>query len=174
VVGPIGVAEASLVAGSAAYVVGAGAVGAATTVVGAAAGVSSIAKVAAAVVLAVSVGGGAAAVTGNLPDPAQTWIADVADRIGVDLPRPVDSAVTVLDPVLDPILDPVLDPVLDPRRTIHVFPTAPQPGDTPPVSSPAEIGGLVPDATSIDDMVTQVGPTLPADLEGVDTTLPLP
>lgn len=47
------------------------------------------AKVIASVALVAVVGGGVAAVTGNLPDPIQTFVADLLDGVGIDLPRPI-------------------------------------------------------------------------------------
>lgn len=82
------IARAAASATAATSVAAAGALGAAAT--GGAAGVSVTAKVVAAVALTVSLGAGAA-VLGVLPDPIQSWVADLADGIGIDLPRPDDA-----------------------------------------------------------------------------------
>jgi hypothetical protein len=55
------------------------------------AGLSTAAKVSVATV-AVAVGAGIAAVSGTLPEPLQTWVADVVETIGIDLPSPADPA----------------------------------------------------------------------------------
>ncbi len=47
-----------------------------------------VAKVIAATALTLTVGGAAAAVAGILPDPIQSFVADLVDGIGIDLPRP--------------------------------------------------------------------------------------
>ncbi len=78
------IAAAALSSGA----VAAGAGGA--TVAAAAAASHTVAKVVVAVALATAIGGGIAAVTGTLPDPIQSWIADLADAIGIDLPHPED------------------------------------------------------------------------------------
>ena len=60
-------------------------------VVAAAAGAAAahtVTKVIAAVALITTIGGGIAAVTGSLPDPIQSWFADLVDGIGIELPRP--------------------------------------------------------------------------------------
>jgi RNA polymerase sigma-70 factor, ECF subfamily len=82
VVGPLAPAHASAVAAAAAT----GTAAAATVAV--AAGASSAVKIAAAAVITAVVGGGVVAGTGNLPDPLQSGVADIADRIGITLPRP--------------------------------------------------------------------------------------
>lgn len=48
----------------------------------------TVAKVAAAVTVTITVAGLVAAAAGILPDPIQTWVADLVDGIGVSLPRP--------------------------------------------------------------------------------------
>jgi hypothetical protein len=58
------------------------------------------AKVVAAIALTTVIGGGIAAVTGNLPDPIQSWVADVADTIGIDLPRPEDALPSGIPPTI--------------------------------------------------------------------------
>ena len=60
----------------AAAAVSAGAVAAVGGVAVAAAGTHLIAKVIAIATLVTTIGGGVAAVTGSLPDPIQTWVAD--------------------------------------------------------------------------------------------------
>jgi RNA polymerase sigma-70 factor, ECF subfamily len=182
-VGPIDAARASVVAGAASSAVGTGAATAGAAAAGAAVGASTAAKVAAAVVLAVSVGGGTAAVTGNLPDPAQTWIADVAGWVGVDLPRPAATTLPGLDPALDPTLDPALDPTLDPAldpvldpvlddeaTTVDVLPEL---TSTVPSADDIDAEDLI-DTTLLDDTLEPVDPFVPIDPQGVDTTLPLP
>jgi RNA polymerase sigma-70 factor, ECF subfamily len=199
VVGPIGAARASVVAGAASSAVGSGTVAAGAAAAGTAVGASTAAKVAAAVVLVVSVGGGTAAVTGSLPDPAQTWVSDVARRVGVSLPHPVDTTIPTLDPTLDPVLDPVLDPTLDPVLDPVLDPTLDPtldpvldpvldptldddgaigdvlPGVTTTVPSTGDIGGAVDlDTSPLDDTLEVVDPFVPIDPQGVDVTLPLP
>lgn len=98
VVGPIRVAEASAIAASsaaAAESTAAAAAGTAATGGAAAAGMATLAKVAAAVTLAAVLGGGAAAITGILPDPLQSWVADAVSRVGITLPDPDGPEVTV-------------------------------------------------------------------------------
>jgi hypothetical protein len=51
------------------------------------AGLSTMAKVGV-TALAMLVGTGVVAVTGTLPDPVQSWIAGVAEEIGISLPTP--------------------------------------------------------------------------------------
>jgi len=59
-----------------------------TTTIAASAASNTALKVAAIGLCASLAAGGTAAVTGNLPDGAQTRAADVAAHIGIDLPRP--------------------------------------------------------------------------------------
>ncbi|HAX82286.1 MAG TPA: hypothetical protein DCY40_06960, partial [Actinobacteria bacterium] len=59
-----------------------------TTTIAASAASHTALKVAAIGLCASLAAGGSAAVTGNLPDGAQDLAADVAARIGIDLPRP--------------------------------------------------------------------------------------
>ena len=88
VVMPIRAAQAAAVASlSATGVATAGAM--AVPVAVGAAGIAA-GKIAAAVALVAALGAGAAAVTGNLPAPAQRWVSGVADRIGIDLPATVE------------------------------------------------------------------------------------
>ncbi len=85
VVTPVADEAVSGIAAAAAATTAAGVAGA-----GAAAAVAAhtAAKVAAAVVLSAVLAGGAAAATGILPDPIQSWIADVVEHVGIHLPRP--------------------------------------------------------------------------------------
>jgi hypothetical protein len=72
------------------------------------------AKVVGAVMLAATIAGVAAAVTGVLPDPIQSWVADLVDGIGIHLPRPdeiVPSIPTTL-PVPDVSLPGISVPVV--------------------------------------------------------------
>ena len=96
--GPLPAARASALAQAAAGTAASIAPGAVTA--GAVAGLPVAAKVGAAVLAAALVGGGVAAVTGNLPDPVQTWVADLAERIGISLPHPDGGLVPPLDVVV--------------------------------------------------------------------------
>jgi hypothetical protein len=58
------------------------------TTVGATASASLAAKIAAGTLVAALTAGGAAAVTGNLPAGMQSFAADAAAHIGIELPRP--------------------------------------------------------------------------------------
>ena len=68
-----------------------------TTAIGATAASHVALKLAAGGLAAALTVGGAAAVTGNLPDGAQTFAADAAAHIGLDLPRPDASLDGSLD-----------------------------------------------------------------------------
>lgn len=59
------------------------------------------AKIATGALIAATVAGGAAAGTGNLPDAAQNAVANVAERISIDLPRAQGHGGTVTDTVFD-------------------------------------------------------------------------
>ena len=73
---------------SAAMVAGGGITMTATTTMTASAGWSLNAKIAATALAAALTAGGAAAATGNLPDAMQSFAADAAAHIGIELPRP--------------------------------------------------------------------------------------
>lgn len=88
---------AALAAAATAAVTTAG-VGAGTVVAG-----HMTAKVIAAVVITATLATGIAAATGVLPDPVQSWIADLVDGIGIHLPRPED--VIPIVPTTLPALD---------------------------------------------------------------------
>jgi len=59
------------------------------------------AKVIAAVAITATLATGAAAATGILPDPIQSWVADLVDGIGIHLPRPEDVIPTLPTTVPD-------------------------------------------------------------------------
>ncbi len=107
----------------AAAAVSAGAVAAVGGVAVAAAGTHLIAKVIAIATLVTTIGGGVAAVTGSLPDPIQTWVADLGDSIGIDLPRPEIEI---------PVLPTVPTTLPLPNVTVPTLPTLP----TVPVTLP--------------------------------------
>lgn len=52
--------------------------------------VATVAKIGAGILATALAGGAIAGITGNLPDPIQSWLSDVADGIGIDLPHPDD------------------------------------------------------------------------------------
>lgn len=60
-------------------------------------GAHLVVKLFAAAALTAVVGGGLAAATGVLPDPIQRWVADLVDGVGIHLPRPEPSEVTIPD-----------------------------------------------------------------------------
>ena len=82
VVTPLEPGRAAAVAAAAATAAG----GAAAVATGVTAVV--VAKVAAAVAVTVTAASLIAAAAGILPDPMQTWVADLVDGIGINLPRP--------------------------------------------------------------------------------------
>ena len=75
-----------------------------TTTIAASAASNTALKVAAIGLCASLAAGGTAAVTGNLPDGAQTFAADVAAHIGIDLPRPHAAVGGSLDLGVDDIV----------------------------------------------------------------------
>lgn len=95
-VAPLAAAETGAIA--AAAVASLGAAGGA--VAAGAVATHTLAKVIAAATLVTTIGGGVAAVTGNLPDPIQSFVADLVDGIGIDLPRPVVDLPDVTVPSL--------------------------------------------------------------------------
>ncbi|HUG75171.1 MAG TPA: sigma-70 family RNA polymerase sigma factor [Acidimicrobiia bacterium] len=101
VVRPIRAAEAATVAAagaaSAASAGTAGGFAGAASTVAAAGSTVAVGKVAAVIAIVTALGAGTAAVTGNLPAPAQQWIAEVARGVGIDLPHPEQTG----DPVDD-------------------------------------------------------------------------
>lgn len=137
VVRPMQAAEAASLAsaGAASAIASAVTTSGAAGAAGAAAAGSTIAagKVAAVVAIVTALGAGTAAVTGNLPDPGQRWIADVARTVGINLPRP-DPVDTLLDDipdlpndeVLPVVTDTSLPDLLDPE-TQDLLPTLPLP-----------------------------------------------
>ncbi len=69
-----------------------------TTTIAAAAASHTALKASAWGLCAALAAGGTAAVTGNLPDGAQKFCADLAARIGLNLPRPDTEASVRVDP----------------------------------------------------------------------------
>lgn len=90
VVTPIAADDAAALAGAALAGMSASAGVVATAVTG-----HIVAKVIGGLALAGAMAGGIAAATGSLPDPVQTWIADLVDGIGIELPRPADLIPTL-------------------------------------------------------------------------------
>ncbi|MCB2223221.1 MAG: hypothetical protein KQH83_03510 [Actinobacteria bacterium] len=82
--------DVASLAAAASAVTAAGAAAATAAGAGAAAATAgiSVGKAVAAVALAATIATGIGAAAGVLPDPIQTWIADLAGKVGVDLPRP--------------------------------------------------------------------------------------
>jgi hypothetical protein len=72
------------------------------------------AKVIAAVVITATLATGIAAATGTLPDPLQSWVADLVDGIGIQLPRPEDVIPTISTTIPD------LDTLPPPGITVPV------------------------------------------------------
>ncbi len=95
VVTPLEAGRAASIATAAAAAAGAGGIAAAATLTAATA-----TKVTAAVLVTVTVGGAIAAAAGILPDPIQSWVADLVDGIGISLPRPDEVVTTVPVPVI--------------------------------------------------------------------------
>ncbi len=96
VVAPLAAAETGTI--TAAAVASVGVAGGA--VVAATVATHTVAKVIAAAALVTTIGGGVAAVTGTLPDPIQSFVADLVDGLGIDLPRPVVDLPEVTIPTL--------------------------------------------------------------------------
>ena len=106
-----------------------------TTAATAAVATHAASKFVAATLLATALAGGAAAATGSLPDPIQSWIAGVADHVGINLPRPElevpDVDVTVTVPTLPNIGTPpttlpgVTVPGIPPPGVDLTIPTVP-------------------------------------------------
>jgi RNA polymerase sigma factor (sigma-70 family) len=93
VVQPMRSAEAATIAASGAANAAAagtagGIAGGAASTVAAAGSTVAVGKVAVVVAVVTALGAGSAAVTGNLPAPAQRWVAEVVGVVGIDLPDP--------------------------------------------------------------------------------------
>jgi hypothetical protein len=139
------------------------------------AGLSTLAKVGVTTV-AIVVGTGVAAVTGTLPDPVQSWIADVVEEIGISLPTPDEPAPTIpVDRV--PLPDLPLDggqntdlPLDEDHIPIPDLPYEDAPGSGLPLDASNPVPDLIPDplteppTVSSDDKVdaSAPDPTLPA------------
>jgi RNA polymerase sigma-70 factor (ECF subfamily) len=117
VVRPMRAAEAATLAsaGAASAAASAGTVAGAAGAAAAAGSTVAVGKVAAVAAIVTALGAGTAAVTGSLPDPAQRWIADVAQTVGIDIPHP-DPVGDVLDDISglpdDEVLPVVTEPTL--------------------------------------------------------------
>lgn len=100
----------------AAGIAAAAAAAATTSGVGAGAVVAGgvAAKVIAVVALTATLATGVAAATGILPDPIQSWVADLVDGIGIHLPRPDGATPTI------PTTIPGLDTLPRPGLTVPV------------------------------------------------------
>jgi len=151
-------------AGAATGAAGAGGAAAAGTGAG-----LTLAKAAGAIALATAVGGGAAAVTGNLPDPIQDFVADVADRVGIDLPRSTDD---VLEELPDVVPDIDLTPSSLPEAPAVTVPSTVLDPETPVVPDPPD--ATVPtigDEATIPPVENVVEHTSDAVVEGVEEEL---
>jgi hypothetical protein len=137
------------------------------------AGLSTLAKVGVTTV-AIVVGTGVAAVTGTLPDPVQSWIADVMEEIGISLPTPDESTPTI--PV-----DRIPLPGLPLDGTQFPIPELPLDGDHIPIPDlpyeDASGSGLPLDASNpVPDLLPDglaEPPTVPSD-DKVDASAPDP
>ena len=141
------------------------------------AGLSTLAKVGV-TTIALVIGTGVAAVTGTLPDPVQSWIADVVEEIGITLPTPDEPTPTIPAdgiPLPDLPLDgeqfPIPDLLLDGDHSpIPHLPDEDALGSGPPFDASIPVPDLVSDALaepptlSSDDKVDAPvpDPTLPA------------
>lgn len=96
VVTPLESPQATRIAAAAAAAVTTAGIGAGAVVAGHVA-----AKVIAAVAITATLATGVAAATGILPDPIQSWVADLVDGIGIHLPRPEDVIPTLPTTVPD-------------------------------------------------------------------------
>ena len=96
VVTPLESPQATRIAAAAAAAVTTAGLGAGAVVAGHVA-----AKVIAAVAITATLATGVAAATGILPDPIQSWVADLVDGIGIPLPRPEDVIPTLPTTVPD-------------------------------------------------------------------------
>lgn len=96
VVTPLESPQAARIAAAAAAAVTTAGIGAGAVVAGHVA-----AKVIAAVAITATLATGVAAATGILPDPIQSWVADLVDGIGHHLPRPEDVIPTLPTTVPD-------------------------------------------------------------------------
>jgi len=137
------------------------------------AGLSTLAKVGVTTV-AIVVGTGVAAVTGTLPDPVQSWIADVVEEIGISLPTPDEPTPTIpVDRVPLPALPldgekfPIIDLPLD-RDHIPIpdLPVGETSGSGLPFDAPTPVPDLLPDGLA-------EPPPLPSD-DKVDASVPDP
>ena len=96
VVTPLESPQATRIAAAAAAAVTTAGIGAGAVVAGHVA-----AKVIAAVAITATLATGVAAATGILPDPIQSWVADLVDGIGIHLLRPEDVIPTLPTTVPD-------------------------------------------------------------------------
>jgi hypothetical protein len=95
------------------------------------AGLSTMAKLGV-IALAVTAGTSVAAMTGTLPDPVQSWIAGVAEEIGIGLPTPDAPALPTIsgDDVPLPDLPVDGDPIPIPDLPIEMTPDSELPFET--------------------------------------------
>ena len=96
VVTPLESPQATRIAAAAAAALTTAGIGAGAVVAGHVA-----AKVIAAVAITATLATGVAAAAGILPDPIQSWVADLVDGIGIHLPRPEDVIPTLPTTVPD-------------------------------------------------------------------------
>jgi hypothetical protein len=135
------------------------------------AGLSTMAKVGV-TALAMLVGTGVVAVTGTLPDPVQSWIAGVAEEIGISLPTPHEPTIPgVRVPLPDLPLDGGRFPIPDlPLERDHIPILDPPVEETPGSGLPFDTSIPVPDP--LRDGLTKP-PTLLSD-DQVDASVPNP